>query len=76
MAAGGHRPSVPVLFTGPETIIDKDLKRTEKRQSLELDDCLIGATAFVTGAVLATENEKHYPMKDVKKIAVKRQQAG
>jgi predicted nucleic acid-binding protein len=38
---------------------------------LELDDCLIAATAFIENAFLATGNEKHYPMKDIKKIRVK-----
>ncbi len=42
-------------------------KRDEKRQSLELDDCLIAATASIKGAILATGNGKHYPMKDIKK---------
>lgn len=42
-------------------------KRDEKKQSLELDDSLIAATAFVKGAVLATCNAKHYPMRDIKK---------
>jgi predicted nucleic acid-binding protein len=46
-------------------------KRDENRQSLELDDCFIAATAFVIGAVLATGNGKHYPMKDIEKEIVK-----
>ena len=46
-------------------------KRDENRQSLELDDCFIVATAFVIGAVLATGNGKHYPMKDIEKEIVK-----
>lgn len=46
-------------------------KRDEKKQSLELDDCLIAATAFINGAVLATGNGKHYPMQDIKKIIIK-----
>jgi predicted nucleic acid-binding protein len=46
-------------------------KRDEKRQSIELDDCFIAATAFVEGAVLATFNGKHYPMKDIEKEIVK-----
>ncbi len=46
-------------------------KRDVKKQSLELDDCLIAATAFVKGAILATGNAKHYPMEDVKKITIK-----
>ncbi len=42
-------------------------KRDIKAQALELDDCLIAATSFVQGAVLATGNGKHYPMPDIKK---------
>ncbi len=45
-------------------------KRDEKRQSIELDDCLIAATAFIKGAFLATGNSKHYPMEDIKKEIV------
>jgi predicted nucleic acid-binding protein len=45
-------------------------KRSIKSHGLELDDCLIAATAFVKKAVLATGNSKHYPMSDIKKIAV------
>lgn len=45
-------------------------KRTIKSQGLALDDCLIAATAFVKHAVLATANEKHYPMADIKKTVV------
>ena len=46
-------------------------KRDENRQPLALDDCFIAATAFVNGAVLATGNGKHYPMKDIEKEIVK-----
>jgi len=46
-------------------------KRSEKRQSLELADCLIAASAFIKGAILATGNGKHYPMKDIKKEIIK-----
>jgi len=46
-------------------------KATTKSHSLELDDCLIAATAFCTGATLATGNGKHYPMKDIPKVIVK-----
>lgn len=42
-------------------------KRIIKTQSLELDDCIIAATASVTKAILATGNAKHYPMKDIDK---------
>jgi predicted nucleic acid-binding protein len=46
-------------------------KGTTKSHALELDDCLIAASAFCTGATLATGNGKHYPMKDIRKIVVK-----
>jgi len=39
--------------------------RTIRSQSLELDDCLIAATAFIHRSVLATGNGKHYPMRDI-----------
>ena len=45
-------------------------RRHEKRKSIELDDCLIAATAFIKGAFLATRNVKHYPMDDIKKEIV------
>lgn len=48
-----------------------NLKGTTKSHSLELDDCLIAATAYCTGATLATGNGKHYPMKDIRKVVVK-----
>ncbi len=38
-------------------------KRDTKSHNLELDDCLIAATALVEKAILATNNLKHYPMK-------------
>ena len=40
-------------------------KRDTKSHNLELDDCLIAATALVEKAILATKNLKHYPMKKV-----------
>jgi predicted nucleic acid-binding protein len=46
-------------------------KRAIKSQNLALDDCIIAATAFVMHAVLATGNDKHYPMLDIEKIVVK-----
>lgn len=46
-------------------------KRDEKRQALELDDCIIAATAFENGAILAACNGKHYPMQDIKKEILK-----
>jgi tRNA(fMet)-specific endonuclease VapC len=45
-------------------------KRDEKRQALELDDCLVAATAFLYKAVLATGNKKHYPMNDIQKEVI------
>lgn len=45
-------------------------KRNIKSQSLELDDCIIAAAAFVHHAVLATGNGKHYPMKDIDKDVI------
>ncbi|MFV1950848.1 MAG: type II toxin-antitoxin system VapC family toxin [Nitrospinota bacterium] len=41
-------------------------KRETKAHDLELDDCLIAATASVEKAILATKNSKHYPMKNIK----------
>jgi tRNA(fMet)-specific endonuclease VapC len=46
-------------------------RRETKSHSLELDDCLIAATCLVKKAVLVTKNIKHYPMNDIKKIAMK-----
>lgn len=40
-------------------------KQSVKPHALELDDCLIAATAFIEKAVLATRNRKHYPMKEL-----------
>lgn len=45
-------------------------KRSFKGYNLELDDCFIAATASLNNAFLATGNERHYPMKDIKKIRV------
>ena len=41
-----------------------------RRQTLELDDCIIAASAFSINAVLATGNGKHYPMPDIDKIVI------
>ena len=46
-------------------------RRETKSHNLELDDCLIAATCLVKKAVLVTANIKHYPMNDIKKIAMK-----
>ena len=45
-------------------------KNRIKSQTLELDDCLIAASAQSIGAILATGNIKHYPMTHIKKIGV------
>jgi predicted nucleic acid-binding protein len=45
-------------------------KSGSKSRTLELDDCIIAATAFEMGAVLATGNGKHYPMDDIRKDVV------
>ena len=46
-------------------------KNSSKGHSLELDDCIIAATAFIKKAVLATGNSRHYPMSDISKVNVK-----
>ncbi|KAF0216762.1 MAG: putative nucleic acid-binding protein contains PIN [Geobacteraceae bacterium] len=45
-------------------------KRVVKSHSLELDDCLIAATAHLHKATLATGNDRHYPMDDISKTVV------
>ncbi len=45
-------------------------KKTIKSQSLELADCLIAATAFISQATLVTGNIKHYPMADIEKVTL------
>jgi predicted nucleic acid-binding protein len=45
-------------------------RKTTQSQDLELDDCIIAATAFIKHAILATGNIKHYPMTDIKKTVV------
>lgn len=40
-------------------------RRTIRSHALELDDCLIAATAFVHRSVLAPGNGRHYPMRDI-----------
>ncbi len=45
-------------------------KRTTRSQGLELDDCIIAATAFAKHAMLVTGNDKHYPMTDINKSVV------
>ena len=48
-----------------------NFKGTIKSHVLELNDCLIAATACSLGATLATGNTRHYPMKDVIMTVVK-----
>jgi predicted nucleic acid-binding protein len=43
-----------------------DIPRKETDFVLELDDCLIAATAAVNGLELATRNPRHYPMPEVR----------
>ena len=43
-------------------------KGSIKSLGLELDDCMVAATAFLRKAVLATGNGKHYPMADIRKV--------
>ena len=38
-----------------------ELKAQTTKQTLELDDCLIAATAIRNAALLITRNAKHYP---------------
>ena len=45
-------------------------KEAINNHSLELDDCLIAATAHIHKAALATGNLKHYPMEEIEKTAV------
>ena len=40
-------------------------KMETKSHTLELDDCIIAATAFVEKAVLSTKNLRHYPIKNI-----------
>lgn len=40
-------------------------KREIKSHALELDDCLIAATAYLEKAVLVTKNRKHYPINEL-----------
>lgn len=45
-------------------------RRTIRSHALELDDCVIAASAYLKGAALATGNAKHYPMGDIEKKLV------
>lgn len=46
-------------------------RRLIKSQDIELNDCIIAATAFMRHAVLATGNVRHYPMADIEKEIVR-----
>lgn len=48
----------------------REHQRTPGGPELELDDCLIAATAAVEGQELATGNKRHYPMPEVRIISV------
>lgn len=45
-------------------------RRTIRSHALELDDCMIAASAYLKRATLATGNAKHYPMSDIAKQVV------
>jgi tRNA(fMet)-specific endonuclease VapC len=45
-------------------------KQQIRRQTLELDDCMIAASAFCLKALLVTSNGKHYPMSDIEKTII------
>jgi len=45
-------------------------KNKIKSHHLEIDDCIIAATAFSENATLATGNGRHYPVTDIEKIIV------
>ena len=47
-------------------------KRSTRSRRLELADCLIAATAFAEGAVVATGNTRDYPMPEVTVLASRR----
>ena len=45
-------------------------RRTIRSHALELDDCLIAASAYLKRSTLATGNSKHYPMRDIEQLMV------
>ena len=48
-----------------------ELKRLAKGHALELDDCLIAASAMLEPATLATKNARHYPFDGLRLIVPK-----
>ncbi len=48
-------------------------KREIKKQDLELDDCLVAASAFSTGSLLDTGNARPYPMADIEKTLLRKE---
>jgi tRNA(fMet)-specific endonuclease VapC len=60
----------PVDITPKIAEIAGHYKRTIKSQQLELEDCLIAASAIAKRALLVTGNGKHYPMSDIEKKVV------
>jgi predicted nucleic acid-binding protein len=61
----GASMSIPLKRQGRKV---KSPEAPEKLKGfeLELDDCLIAATAAVEGLELATRNKRHYPMPEVR----------
>lgn len=45
-------------------------KHQTRRQTLELDDCIIAASAFYVKALLVTGKGKRYPMSDIEKTII------
>jgi hypothetical protein len=62
---------MPTLYTIRFIFLISNKKATIKSRQLDPDDCIVAATAFISGSILATGNGKHYPMKDVKKTNVR-----
>lgn len=61
---------IPVDITPKIAEVAGHYKRAIKSQQLELDDCLIAASAIAKRALLVTGNGKHYPMRDIEKKVV------
>lgn len=60
------------LFVVPvtEAVAERagEMKRLAKGHALELDDCLIAASAILEHAALATKNAQHYPFDQLRLI--------
>ena len=57
--------AIPVKPRGKD-IQSPEASKKLRSFELELDDCLIAATAVVEGLELATRNKRHYPMPEVR----------